>query len=162
MALAIIKIREFLQFECFTEDPNGQPLLAECAGGAPPGFAFFSAFSIEDVILPNSNDQFLFNPDLIFPQVEPSPDAAAVGQPLANYQRSATILLVPAKGLTFQNSGQGPMLIFRRVDAPVAVLPGSPTVLTYAASQGDSIFFDSSDNPRPIPTTNLADPSNFA
>jgi hypothetical protein len=160
MAFVLIKIREFLQFECFTEDPNAQPLLAECAGGAPPGFAFFSAFSVEDVILPNSNDQFFFNPDLIFPQVEPSPGAAAVGEPLGGHQRFAAILLVPSKGLTFANSGQGPMLIFRRVDAPKAVLPGSPTVLNYAASQGDTVVFEF-DNPSPIPTTNLADPSNF-
>jgi hypothetical protein len=153
MTLAIIQYREFLQFSCFTEDPRAMPELVECAG-----LAFFTALSITDVILPDSNSQLFFNPDLSFPQLENSPENSRVGQPLSNYQHFSSLLLVPAKGLTFANSGLAPMLIFRRVDVPAP--PSTPTVMSYQASPGDLVVF-APNNPSPIPTTNKADPSNF-
>jgi hypothetical protein len=153
MSLAIIEYREFFQFSCFTENRTATPLLAECAG-----LAFFTAFSITDVILPDPQSQFFFNPELIFPESQGSPPPSKVGQPLSNYQRFTMLLLAPAKGFTFANSGQAPMLIFRRVEVPTP--PGKPTLLSYQASVGDYVVFQPR-NPVPIPTTNLADPNDI-
>jgi hypothetical protein len=50
------------------------------------------------------------------------------------------------------------MLIFRRVDLPSP--PSTPTQMSYQANPGDLVVF-APNNPTPIPTTNLADPSNF-
>lgn len=153
MTIAIIQYTEFLQFSCFTEDPNAVPRISECAG-----LAFFFGLHITDIILPDSRSQFFFNPDLIFTAAEGSPSRSMVGQPLSNYQRSASLLLVPSKGLTFTNSGMAPMLIFRRVEVPAP--PGTPTGVLYQGNSGDTIVM-APNNPNPIPTTNLADPSRF-
>jgi hypothetical protein len=153
MALAIIQYSEFLQFSCFTEDPRAMPESVECAGEA-----FFMAVRITNIIIPNQTDQFFFNPDLVYPESEGAPANAQVGQPLRDHEHFESLLLAPSKGLTFTGSGDAPMLIFRRVEVPSP--PGTPTLFTYQANSGDTVVF-APNNPNPIPTTNLADPSMF-
>ena len=156
MALAKIEYREYLQFSCFTEDRTAMPELVECAGEA-----FFTAFLILNVVLPDQKSQFFFNPDLIFPESQGSPGPSMVGQPLSNFQRFTSLLIAPEKGLTFPTSGiNAGMFIFRRVE--VSTPPGTPTLLSYQASAGDDVVFQSINNPIPIPTTNLADPQDIS
>lgn len=139
----------------FTPDPAAMPTHTQAAGEG-----YFTALSITDVTLPNPNDQFLFNPHLIFPQVQGSPENSEVGAPLVGFQRRlASILLVPVKGLTFANSGLAPMLTFRRIDLGGQRFP-PPTLLSYQGAPQDLIIF-APNNPNPIPTVGRADPSSF-
>lgn len=152
MAFAVIVVDEFLQFECWTNDLTSGRFDCEGLNG------FFSAFRITDVRV-ESGDSFLFDPTLIFPTIDQTPDNADP-QLFPNPEHFATILLDPSKGLTFQGSGFAPMLIVRDVFPPNSSLPeaGQPTQLSYLSSPGDRVVFEPTSG-TPIPTTEAADPS---
>jgi hypothetical protein len=152
MAFVVIVFEEFLQFECWTPDPTGQPEELQCEGLN----GFFTALRITDVQI-LQGDQFLFDPQLIFPLSDQSPQFADPGL-FPNPERFATLLLDPAKGLTFQGSGMAPMLLVRDVfiqgqfGRPEV---GEPTQFSYQTAQGDIVVFQPA-GPVPVPGQNVA------
>jgi hypothetical protein len=109
MAFVVIVYNEFLQFECWTPDPRAQPEELQCEGLN----GFFTALRVTDVqILQGSS--FLFDPQLIFPLSDQSPQFADPGL-FPNPETFATLLLDPSKGLTFQGSDMAPMLLVRDI-----------------------------------------------
>lgn len=152
MSFVVISYQEFLQFECWSADPNAQPAFFQCEGLG----GFFTAIRITDVeILQGS--QFLFDPQLIFPLSDQSPQNADPGL-FPNPETAATLLLDPSKGFTFQGSGFAPMLLVRDVFV-AGQFPrpevGEPTTLGYQASPGDTVVFQPS-GPVPVPGQNVA------
>ena len=152
MAVVAIVYEEFLQFECWTPDPTAQPEELQCEGLN----GFFTGLRITDVqILQGS--QFLFDPQLIFPLSDQSPQNADPGL-FPNPETYATLLLDPSKGLTFQGSGMAPMLLVRDVfiqgqfGRPEV---GEPTQFGYQAAPGDTVFFEPR-GPVPVPGQEVA------
>lgn len=152
MAFVVISYEEFLQFECWTPDPNAQPEFLQCEGLN----GFFTALRISDVQI-IQGDQFLFDPQLIFPLSDQSPQFADPGL-FPNPETAATLLLDPSKGLTFQGSGLAPMLLVRDVFI-AGQFPrpevGQPTQFSYQTSAGDTVVFEPS-GPVPVPGQNVA------
>ena len=153
MAFVVIVYEEFLQFECWTADN----MTFQCEGLN----GFFSALRISDVqILQGS--QFLFDPQLIFPLSDQSPQNADPGL-FPNPENYATLLLDPSKGLTFQGSGMAPMLLVRDVfiqgQFPRPEV-GQPTTFSYQAAPGDSVVFQPA-GPVPVPGQEVATSSDL-
>lgn len=151
MAFVVVVYEEFLQFEGWTADPAAAPEGIQFEGLN----GYFTALRINDVqILQGS--QFLFDPQLIYPLSDQSPQNADPGL-FPNPENYATILLDPAKGLTFRGSGMTPMLLVR--DAFVEGQygrpeVGEPTQLGYS-SQGDTVVFEPT-GPVPVPGMEVA------
>jgi hypothetical protein len=164
MALVIIHYQEALQFSCFTPDPLAAPLEAQCGGEN----SFFSAFYITDVTLPIPDDQFFFDPTLIFPASDVSPGERGDPQLFPNIEHYASLFLAPSKNLTFKGSGSSPMLIVRQnfgTSLPgEGLLAGVLQTLQYFGNSVDEVVFEQNRSDPykqqlPVPTVNLADPS---
>lgn len=152
MAFVVIFYEEFLQFECWTPDPTAQPEQLQCEGLN----GFFTALRINDVqILQGST--FLFDPQLIFPLSDQSPQNADPGL-FPNPESFAILLLDPSQGLTFQGSGMAPMLLVRDVFIQ-GQFPrpnvGEPTTFGYQAAPGDFVVFQPT-GPVPVPVLQVA------
>jgi hypothetical protein len=138
MAVVAIIVEEILQFACWTADVNSGSFQCEGLNG------YFTALRITDVQI-YQGDSFLLDPQLIYPQLDQSPQNADPGLYPDNPETYATILIYPAKGFTFQGSGMAPMLLVRDVftfnqSGNFPVTPaGSPTTFDYDFSSGDYV-----------------------
>jgi hypothetical protein len=158
MAFVEITYKEFLQFECWSQDPNAQPAEFQCEGLN----GFFTALRITDVEIVQGAS-FLFDPQLIFPTSDQSPMDADPGL-FPNPETGVTLLLDTAKGLTYKGSGFAPMLIVRDVfiqgsessDGQFARPEvGEPTQFSYQTSPGDTVVFVPQ-GPVPVPGQTVA------
>jgi hypothetical protein len=152
MAFVVISYEEFLQFGCWSEDPNAQPAEFQCEGLG----GFFTALRINDVQLVQGA-AFLFDPQLIFPLSDQSSQNADPGL-YPNPENYASIFIDPSKGSTFKGSGRAPMLLVRDVfiqgtfGRPDA---GEPTQFSYQSAPGDTVVFEPM-GPVPVPTQEYA------
>ena len=152
MAFVVISYDEFLQFECWSADPNAQPAEFQCEGLN----GYFSALRINDVQV-IEGDSFFFDPQLIFPLSDQTPNNAEPGL-FPNPESEASLLLDPSKGFTFKGSGMAPMLIVRDVFV-AGGFPrpevGEPTVFAYQNSPVDTVLMQPT-GPVPVPGQEVA------
>ncbi len=156
MAIIIIRYQDKLQFSGFTPDSTAMPRQTAFSGTD----AFFSSFAILDVTLEGrENEQFFFNPNLIYPTASGSPDASNVSFQ-SSVEDEALILIKPPVSV-FAGYGR-PMLIVRRVNLPgdPRLFSGVPTLLSYFES-GVRVLFELADRVSSVPRKSVAEPSDF-